>query len=145
MRNFLAVAVAVGLVVMVGGCEKIKTLSGKDTESAPDSVTAPASAEPAKKAFRAPTKEEYYRMLREGYKPPRRSVRAGGPGYSGAGAAPGERREISEKEGEALKIKFGEGRKYAASGRGEEPEVPSYIDEDEDGTNPPREFEGHDR
>lgn len=141
MRNFLAVAVAVGLVVMVGGCEKIKTLSGKGTETAPDSVTAPA-AEPAKKAFRAPTKEEYYRMLREGYKRPRRSVRAGGPGYSGAGTAPVERREISEKEGEALKVKFGEGRKYAASGRGEDPEVPSYIDEDEDGTYPPREFKG---
>ena len=143
MRNFLAVAVTAGLIVAAGGCEKIKTLSGKYTEPAPDSVAPPASAEPAKKAFRAPTKEEYYRMLREGYKQPRRSVRAGDPGYSGAGTAPVERREISEKEGEGLKVKFGEGRKYAASGRGEDPKVPSYIDEDEDGTYPPREFKGH--
>lgn len=140
MRNFLAVAVAAGLIVATGGCEQIKTLSGKEPEPAPDSVAAPA--EPAKKASRAPTKEEYYRLLREGYEPPRRTVRTGGYGYSGT---PAKRREISEKEGEGMKVKFGEGRKYAASGRGEEPEVPSYIDEDEGGTNPPREFKGHDQ
>jgi hypothetical protein len=142
MRNLLALAVAAGLIVAVGGCEKIKTLTGNRTKPAPDSVAAPAPAEPAKKAERAPTKEEYYRMLREGYEPPRRNVRTGG--YSYSGTTPAKRRKISEKEGEGLKVKFGEGRKYAASGRGEEPEVPSYIDEDDDGTYPPREFKGHD-
>jgi hypothetical protein len=140
MRNFLVIAVAAGLIVAAGGCEKIKTLSGKDAGPAPGSVAAPAPAEPAKKAYRAPTKEEYYRMLREGYEPPRRTVRAGGYDYSGT--TPTGRREISEKEGEGMKVKFGEGRKYAASGRGEEPKVPSYIDEDEGGTYPPREFKG---
>jgi hypothetical protein len=140
MRKFLAVAVAAGLIVAVGGCEQIKTLSGKDAEPAP--VAAPAPKEPAKKVYRAPTKEEYYRLLREGYEPPRRTVRAGG--YDYYGTTPTERRKISEKEGAGMKVKFGEGRKFAASGRGEEPKVPSYIDEDEGGTYPPRELKGHD-
>jgi hypothetical protein len=140
MRNFLLIALAAGLVLAAAGCEKIKTLAGKDAEPAPDSVAAPASAEPVKKVERAPTKEEYYRMLREGYQPSRRTVRAGGYDYSGT--TPSERRVISEKEGEGMKVKFGEGRKFAASGRGEEPKVPSYIDEDDDGTYPPREFKG---
>ena len=141
MRNFFAVAVAATLILGAGGCEKIKTLTTKDTEPVPDSVAAPASAEPAKKVERAPTKEEYYRLLREGYEPPRRTVRAGDTYYSGT--TPTERRPISEKEGEGLKVKFGEGRKYAESGRGEQPKVPSYIDEDDDGTYPPRDFKGH--
>lgn len=140
MRNFLLIAVAAGLIVAAGGCEKIKTLSTKESEPAPDSVAAPAPAEPAKKVERAPTKEEYYRLLREGYEPPRRTVRAGG--YDDSGTTPTKRRVISEKEGEGMKVKFGEGRKYAASGRGDEPKVPSYIDEDDDGTYPPREFKG---
>jgi hypothetical protein len=143
MRNFLAIAAAAGLILLFGGCEKLKIFSDKDAAPAPDSVAAPAPAEPVAKAPRVPTKEEYYRLLRRGYKPPRRSVRTGGYDYSGSGAAPAQRREISEAEGEALKRKFGEGRKYAASGRGEEPKVPSYIDQDKDGTNPPRDFKGH--
>jgi hypothetical protein len=140
MRNFFAVAVAVGLILAVGGCEKIKTITGKGTEPAPDSVAAPAPKEPVKKVSRAPTKEEYYRLLREGYEPPRRTVRTGDYDYTGT--TPTKRRVISEKEGEGMKVKFGEGRKFAASGRGEEPKVPSYIDEDDDGTYPPREFKG---
>jgi hypothetical protein len=143
MRTFSALAAAAVLALAANGCEQLKTLAGREAEPAPDSVAAPAPNEPVAKTFRAPTKGEYYRLLREGYKPPRRAVRTGGPSY--AGTASGERREISEKEGEGLKAKFGEGRKYAASGRGEEPKVPSYIDEEEDGTYPPREFQGHDQ
>jgi len=143
MRNLLAIAAAAAVIIAVCGCEKVKEFSAEETDPAPDSV-APAPETATNEVCRAPTKEEYYKLLREGYEPPRRTVRGGGYGYSGTGTTPTPRRKISEAEGEAMKRKFGEGRKYAASGRGDKPEVPSYIDEDEDGTYPPRDFKGHD-
>jgi len=142
MPKYVAVAAALAIIAILGGCEKLKGLSKNEpSEPAGPAVAAPAAETAAKKPFRAPTKEEYYRMLRAGYKPPRGIVT--GEGYTSSGATPAKRPPLSEAEGDALKAKFGEGRKYAASGRGEEPKAPSYIEHD-DGTYPPREFKGHD-
>jgi hypothetical protein len=135
----LALAVAVGIC----GCEKLKSLREGQTRGPAETVAAPPSAETAAKGpFHPPTKEEYYRMLRAGYKPPRHAV--SGEGYASAGTTPSTRSPISEAEGNALKEKFGEGRKFAASGRGEEPKAPSYVEHDDEGTYPPKEFKGHD-
>ncbi|UCH79184.1 MAG: hypothetical protein JSU81_04350 [Candidatus Coatesbacteria bacterium] len=142
MNRYLAVFLSVAIIIPAAGCERLKLFSEEETAPEAETVAAPAPEEkPAEKPVGAPNKEEYYRMLRAGYEPPRRTVRSGG--YLGSGTPRPERRTLSEKEGEGLKWKYGEGRKFAASGRGEEPKIPEYIDHD-DGTNPPREYRGDD-
>jgi len=142
MIRYLAIFFAVTLVIASVGCDRLRLFSQEEGETEAETVAAPPPQEkPAEKRVGAPTKEEYYRMLRSGYEPPRRAV--SGEGYLGSGTPPRERRTLSEKEGEGLKWKYGEGRKFAASGRGEEPKIPEYIDHD-DGTNPPRGYRGDD-
>jgi hypothetical protein len=143
MSRYFSFVLALAVAVAICGCEKLKNLREGQTRGPAETVAAAPSAETAaKKPFHPPTKEEYYRMLRAGYKSPRRVV--SGEGYAPAGTTPPKRSPISEAEGNALKEKFGEGRKYAASGRGEEPKAPSYVEHDDDGTYPPREFNGGD-
>lgn len=143
MRIYATFAVVLSSTLLLSSCEKLKGLRETRPPAPPETVAAAPTAEsPEKEPFHPPTKEEYYRMLRAGYKPPLRTV--SGEGYTTTGTAPRERRPISEAEGNALKEKFGEGRKYAASGRGDEPKAPSYIERDKDGTYPPREFKGRD-
>ncbi len=141
MHKYLIIALAVGVTFSFYGCDKLKGLKETQPPAPAETVAAAPTAEtPEKESFRPPTKEEYYRMLRAGYKPPRHVVT--GEGYAPTTTS-GGRRPISEAEGHDLKVKFGEGRKYAASGRGDEPEAPSYVEHDDEGTYPPREFEGH--
>ncbi len=143
MLKYLIFVLALAVAVATFGCEKLKNLRERQPREPAETVAAAPSAETAaKKPFRPPTKEEYYRMLRAGYKPPRHVV--SGEGYAPAGTTPSKRSPISEAEGNALKEKFGEGRKYAASGRGEEPKAPSYVEHGGDGTYPPKEFKGGD-
>jgi hypothetical protein len=143
MRIYVTFALILSITLLLSACEKLKGLRETQPPAPAETVAAAPTAESAEKEpFHPPTKEEYYRMLRAGYKPPLRTV--SGEGYTTTGTAPRERRPISEAEGYELKYKFGEGRKYAASGRGDEPEAPSYIEHDNDGTYPPREFKGHD-
>jgi hypothetical protein len=143
MRKYAIIALAVGITFSFCGCEKLKGIRETQPSAPAETVAAAPTAESsAKEPFRPPTKEEYYRMLRSGYRPPRHAV--SGEGYTPTGTTPGERRAISEAEGYELKVKFGEGRKYAASGRGDEPEAPSYVEHDDEGTYPPREFKGDD-
>jgi hypothetical protein len=145
MRTYLALDLLISVALLISACSKMRG-SHEPLPAVPaDTVAAAPTAESADgEPFHPPTKEEYYHMLRAGYKAPLRTV--SGDGYRTTGTAPGTRYPISEAEGYDLKYKFGEGRKAAASGRGEEPEVPSYIEhgEDDDGTYPPREFKGHD-
>lgn len=143
MHKYLIIALALGITFSFCGCEKLKGLRGNEPPAPAETVAAAPTAESsAKEPFHPPTKEEYYRMLRAGYRPPRHTVSS--EGYAPAATTPGEHRPISEAEGYDLKVKFGEGRKYAASGRGDEPEAPSYVEHDDEGTYPPREFKGHD-
>lgn len=143
MRKYVPIALALGIAFSFFGCEKLWGRAESEPSPPADTVAAAPTAEtPEKEPFHPPTKEEYYRMLRAGYRPPRLAV--SGEGYTPTGTPRRERRAISEAEGYELKVKFGEGRKYAASGRGEEPKAPSYVEHDDEGTYPPREFNGHD-
>ncbi len=138
MSKYANIALALAVAFSICGCEK---LAGRgETAPAETVASAPPGEAPQEEPFHPPTKEEYYRMLRAGYKPPRHAV--SGESYAPTGTGPSKRSPISEAEGNALKEKFGEGRKYAASGRGEEPKAPSYVEHDEDGTYPPKEFKG---
>ena len=142
MPKYFVFAAALAAVAALSGCEKFKGRTENGPRAPAETVAAaPTTEKPELESFHVPTKDEYYRMLRAGYKRPRRTVTGGG--YASSRKTPRERYPISEAEGDALKVKFGEGRKYAASGRGDEPKVPSYVEHD-DGTYPPREFKGHD-
>ncbi len=143
MHKYVIVAAALGTAFSFCGCEKLRGLRENQPPAPAETVAAAPTADPPEKEpFRPPNKEEYYRMLRAGYEPPRHTVT--GEGYSPTAGTPGESRPISEAEGYDLKVKFGEGRKYAASGRGDEPKTPSYVEHDDEGTYPPREFNGRD-
>lgn len=143
MRKYVPIAFALGIAFSFCGCEKLRGRAESEPSAPGDTVAAAPTAEtPEKEPFHVPTKEEYYRMLRAGYEPPRHAVT--GEGYTPTGTPRRERRAVSEAEGYELKVKFGEGRKYAASGRGEQPKTPSYVEHDDEGTYPPREFKGHD-
>jgi hypothetical protein len=140
MPKYVNIVLGLAVAFSICGCEK---LAGRgETPPAETVASAPPAEAPQEKPFYPPTKEEYYRMLRAGYQPPRHAV--SGEGYAPTGTSPSKRSPVSEAEGNALKEKFGEGRKYAASGRGEEPKAPSYVEHDEDGTYPPKEFKGGD-
>ncbi|MGD8719798.1 MAG: hypothetical protein PVH29_13370 [Candidatus Zixiibacteriota bacterium] len=142
MRVVFSVSAAILAVAFLCGCEQLKVTADEDVVEPAETVAKAPAPEPRVKTLdRAPTKEEYYKMLQDGYKPPSRTVTSGGYSYGGSSTPP--KRKLSEAEGDALKVKYGEGRKYAHSGRGEDPEIPSYVDHD-DGTNPPREFKGGD-
>lgn len=143
MLKYLILSAALAAVTVPSGCEKFKGRTENGPRASAETVAAaPATEKPEFEPFHVPTKEEYYRMLRAGYKSPRRTVTD--EGHARNRNTPRERYPIAEAEGDALKVKFGEGRKYAASGRGDEPKVPSYVERDDDGTYPPREFKGHD-
>jgi len=141
MRPALAIITLAAATSMFGACSRLKGGDERQpTAAAPVAVGTAATAETAA-PFHVPTKEEYYQMLRAGYEPPRHTV--SGNGYS-SGSAGTTRPRLSEKEGEGLKWKFGEGRKAAAGGRGEAPKAPSWVQHDDEGTYPPRDFKGGD-
>jgi len=134
MKTLITI-VGVAALALAGACERIKNVTGR-----PAPVNKDNSPPRTVETYKVPTKEEYYRLLMSGYRPPRHTLAAGG--YDGGGPA-SPKRPVSEGEGHALKIKYGEGRKYAAAGKGEQPEIPAFLDHD-DGTFPPRGWKGDD-
>jgi len=151
MRKWAFFALVAGLAALaVAGCQQFNTLTKKDAgtpTAAPPSPSTAATKAPvpstaAKKPGHVPSKMEYYQMLRSGYKPPAHTVSGEGPGGAVASGASGRTWNITEEEGYLLKYKYGEGRKYYASGHGKKPQAPDYIhhEEGEGGTYPPREW-----
>jgi len=129
-----SVVTAVMVSAIFIGCEGFKKAFGQSDAAptaAPPStaVSAPAPAPAPKGPFQPWDKSKYFDMLHKGYKPPARTVTSGG--YTSSGTGTGKTRVISEKEGEGLKYKYGEGKKYAASGRGDDPELPDFIKKDD--------------
>jgi hypothetical protein len=133
-----AIITAVLVTAVFAGCEGLKQAFGQN-ETAPTAappataVSTPAPAPAPKEPFRTWDKNKYFDMLHRGYKTPARAVTSSG--YTGSGTTTttgGKKRVISEKEGEGLKYKLGEGKKYARSGRGSDPKVPDFINNGDD-------------
>lgn len=130
----LIISAATAAAVFIG-CEGMKKALGQGETAltaAPPSTVAKAPAPPPAPPdpFKAWDKNKYFDMLHKGYTVPTRTATAGG--YTGSGTTSGKKRVLSEKEGEGLKYKLGEGRKYAVSGRGADPKVPDFVEKDDD-------------